>query len=217
MKILDDHVDNVLMEGERESRAEAVESRKQPLEEADDDSEPVAQTRKESRAEEHRPDPPQHQVHRPNIPARDEDPIGHLDAVARHFAAENQELRTGLAYVSVGRAVESQVEEFTKDHPDYGQAYDYFVKTESEAARLAGMPEEHIQQNIMRYLDAQAVEIARRGRNPAEVLYDLARQRGYNVGHAIDAVSDHELDALMKRLDADAQKRGYIPGKRYSR
>ena len=70
--------------------------------------------------------------------------------------------------------------EFARQHPDYWQAVEFLRQKRIQELRTLGIDDERA---IMTDLQAQAFQISttalQRGKNPAEVLYELAKMNGY--------------------------------------
>lgn len=110
--------------------------------------------------------------------------------------AEMAQLRT---------AVEFQVNEFVGKNPDYEKAREYVMENRAAELALLGTPPHMIAES----LDKEAVNLAagavNRGENPAEVLYNYAKLRGYVPGKAPKADVGEQIAALAKGQDNSQQ------------
>lgn len=131
----------------------------------------------------------QQQVQQPQIPDVNQDPIGHFQAKTALLERELAEARNWQksqqhqseqvdTMQRIGSEVTRLETEFTRSNADYPQAQAHLFETWKAEAAVAGVsPEEAIR--------ARSLEIvqlaARSNRNPAELAYQLAKARGYQM------------------------------------
>lgn len=77
------------------------------------------------------------------------------------------------------QAVTQTTAPFIAQTKDYADAYQHVIETKVEEARLAGVPEENVQQQIQAWELQFAALSLKGGLNPAEQLYKYAQRIGY--------------------------------------
>jgi hypothetical protein len=98
---------------------------------------------------------------------------------ARARAAEEQNL---LAHYRQSAA------DFSKTNTDFQEAYNYLLDLRGKELELMGITDPQTRAQVVRYEEMQLASMARdQGRNPAEVLYNLSKTRGFtgNVGQIV--------------------------------
>ena len=123
----------------------------------------------------------------PEIPDINTDPIGHFQAKqailekqleeARGFQQKQVQMTEQQQHLQkIGAEVSRLEQEFAKVTPDYTQAQQHLFNTWAAEAQLLGaQPEEAI-----KFWSMQIVQrAAQQGKNPAQVAYEMAKQRGY--------------------------------------
>jgi hypothetical protein len=123
----------------------------------------------------------------PEIPDINSDPIGHFQAKQAELERKLQEAESWRKQTQqvtqqqevlqkIGTEVSRLEQEFAKSTPDYHQAQQHlFASWAQEAQALGASPEEAI-----RFWSMQIVQRAgQQNKNPAQVAYELAKQRGY--------------------------------------
>lgn len=76
--------------------------------------------------------------------------------------------------------VESLRDQFIKTAPDFHDAYNHIRNVRMADLRNFGLAEPQIQATLLQDEVALAENAIRTGRNPAEVIYSMAKQHGYN-------------------------------------
>lgn len=144
-------------------------------------------------------------------PDYDNDPVAALKMTAAEVA-ELRKFREGIEAQERERQqlrewsdwAGSQERQFSASTPDYNDATNFL--RESRAAELREMG--HTQQQVDYYLNMDALSIAQiarnSGRNPAEMLYALAKSRGYSA--APPAAKSVEPERKIAQI-ADGQAR----------
>lgn len=94
------------------------------------------------------------------------------------------------------RTVASQVQQYTAQQPDYPDALNHLMRVRAEELQIWGAGEAE----IPRLLEAEAQQIAesavQSGRNPAELVYQMAKLRGY-----APAPKEAKPKATVERID----------------
>lgn len=162
---------------------------------------------------------------KPEIPDINTDPIGHFQTKqailekqleeARGFQKQQVQMSEQQAHLQkIGTEVSRLEQEFAKTTPDYSQAQQHLFNTwAQEAQTLGASPEEAI-----RFWSMQIVQrAAQQNKNPAQVAYELAKQRGYTGAQAPKpqapaAPQGPNLDTIQKGLAA-SKSTSAAPGK----
>lgn len=77
------------------------------------------------------------------------------------------------------QAVSSQVQSFKTQTPDYDEAFQYAHDRRIEELRILGIPEQNLEAVFVQESFALANQAMQQGRNPGEVVYQLAKHWGY--------------------------------------
>lgn len=130
----------------------------------------------------------------PNIPEIDKDPVGHILGTLRHEFGRRDQILVELANAVSGQTRQSEESralqqlavqatamerEFAARQPDYQQAYEHLV----ESRRLELAAQGNAPDRIAAMLSQEAALLAhnalQNNRNPGELVYELAKIRGY--------------------------------------
>jgi len=161
----------------------------------------------------------------PEIPDINSDPIGHFQAKQAELERKLQEAESWRKQTQqvtqqqevlqkIGTEVSRLEQEFAKSTPDYHQAQQHlFASWAQEAQALGASPEEAI-----RFWSMQIVQRAgQQNKNPAQVAYELAKQRGYTGAApkpqaATQTQQGPNLDTIQRGLAA-SKSTSAAPGK----
>lgn len=77
------------------------------------------------------------------------------------------------------QAVSSQVQQFKTQTPDYDDAFRYAHDRRVEELKILGVPESEVEAVFVQESFALANQAMQQGRNPGEVVYQLAKHWGY--------------------------------------
>jgi hypothetical protein len=126
----------------------------------------------------------------PQIPSVDADPIGHIIETQKQLSRrieehqrgeqQRQQVLQGLAaqQALVQRAQQAETQ-FKTETPDYDQAVTYLMNARRNELRAIGTPEENITATIQQEGLTTAALALQGNRNPAKVIYELAKARGF--------------------------------------
>lgn len=126
----------------------------------------------------------QTQPQQPQIPDFEQDPAGHLkakqDLVQADLERQRSEIERNRILNELGTYARASEAEFRQQNPDYLEAYQYLAKHRlEEVMAINGCTREEAQQAV-NYDELQLIANAKQtGRNVAETVYNLAKQRGY--------------------------------------
>lgn len=126
-------------------------------------------------------------------PPLDQDPVGHivgqqqlqgraLEQVARLLQAQEQRDRRATEITSLQQRAMAMEREYRAETPDYDDAVAYLLASQDRELRIAGFTDPAQRQKV---LGEQALgTVARalqRGENPAKMVHELAKARGYTA------------------------------------
>lgn len=156
---------------------------------------------------------PQQQVQQPVkqneivIPALEEDPLGHIvgqmqllaknqDQIGQTLEQRNQQEQQTNQIRQLTNTAVSMEQEFAKATPDYNEAASYLQNGRRQEYMAMGYNEMQASQAIQQ----EALQIANmaiaRGQNPAEVIYNVAKSRGFQKAAAPAPETVQEPGAL---------------------
>lgn len=153
----------------------------------------------------------------PEIPDINTDPIGHFQAKqemlerqlaeARGFQQRQVQMTEQQAHLQkIGAEVSRLEQEFAKVTPDYPQAQQHLFQTWAREAQVLGVPAEE----AIRFYSMQIVQrAAQQNKNPAQVAYELAKERGY----ALQQQKAPEQQAAPKGPSLDTIQKGLAVSK----
>lgn len=152
----------------------------------------------------------------PAAPDRAADPLGamfhdlntlkeSLSSLQARLDAANQEAEQKQQYTSFATEMQRLKSEFMKATPDFTDAYAHLRSVRADDLRDVGVPEDQIPQALLQDEIAIAVAAQQRGKNPAQVIYDMAKRAGYRAAPAAaPAPSPAEKIELAQRAAAAA-------------
>lgn len=160
---------------------------------------------------------PQHQAQgQPGqVPDYNVDPLGHLKSVNEQLMSALMELRgqhqqhsqatqQQNQYMQVMNRYASDWSAFARTTPDAVEAYNW-IKGDAEAeieARFPGIDAQHKAQLLQAEEENIIANAYSRGKNPAQIIYDLAKRRGYKGRQP--AQEENKLERLAKGQKASA-------------
>jgi hypothetical protein len=138
------------------------------------------------------------------------DPIGALTKT-RQELAELKRAREQEVYVQQLNQIASRAEaEFSQKTPDYTQARDFIRQGRAKELQMFGVPNDQIPV-IIANEERQLVQAAlQQRRNPAEVVYEIAKARGHGVQAAPPPVQPAAPDPVAK-TELQAAKQAVAP------
>jgi hypothetical protein len=126
----------------------------------------------------------------PALPTLEQDPVGHivglvqrqggdLEAVRRELAQRQQLDQQAQAIGQLQQQAVAAEREFRATTPDYDAAVSFLQAGRNRELEIAGFAPEQRQAIIMQEALGIVARARQFGRNPAAVIYDLAKARGY--------------------------------------
>lgn len=104
-----------------------------------------------------------------------------IAAMKEEQTAERQQTHQLTQQEKMMQIVTARVADFEKAHPDYPEAYKHVMTTRTEEYRIRGMSEQEIEKALGDEANQIVVRAMQSGKNPAEVVYTLAKKYGYAV------------------------------------
>jgi hypothetical protein len=147
------------------------------------------------------------------VPDYEEDPLGHMQHKLKEYDSElgsakdqisqQQEVNKHLQLAQQVNAMESS---FRATHPDYDDAMNHLRETRKDELTLFGITDE---QQIEAELQSNARNIAmvamQQGKNPAELIYQLATRAGYKATKAPSNTGETTLETVLKGQETASQ------------
>ena len=122
-------------------------------------------------------------------PNADEDPLGYIKWLGEKVTEASKtatQVREQTAEVQDQQRLVSTYQQdavrFAKATPDFGDAYSHLISSRDQELQLYGVANQQDRARIIQQEEAQLVRNAMQaGKSPAEVVYGLAKTRGYAV------------------------------------
>lgn len=116
-----------------------------------------------------------------------------------------QEQRQVEQVRSISKNMDAFEKDFAEDHPDYVEAATYYRQARVDELEALGYSGERLMQKLATEFYTMANDVMASGRDPAEVVYGLAKKRGFAAG---GAAANKKLQALQKVSATGATPRG---------
>jgi hypothetical protein len=140
----------------------------------------------------------------------DEDPITDLASVKRALKAfmrqQSEETQAEAvrrvqqeAVVKIARAMDEAEADFADEHPDYREAVEHFKKARREDYEDMGFSGEALEAELVKDFLGLVQRAMSGGRDPAEVVYNLAKKRGFQSGKA---AAEAKLKEIVRAAEA---------------
>lgn len=131
------------------------------------------------------------------------------DARAEEQAKADEERNQQLR--STSQRVAQYEEDFRDDHPDYDKACGHFQESLVDELKEAGLSGAELQRQLREDIVGIATRAMRAGKDPAKVMYDLAKKRGFGTKKAEETDdkkgandnADKTFEAIARSRDQD--------------
>lgn len=163
---------------EREKR-QAAEKEAQELREARARLEGAYQQLSQRFAQPQEPPKPQ--------PTVEEQPLEVLKATQQRLAEFERQQQEAQITAQFSQHVSGLARQFKAQNPDYDQALKFVADMRRQELALFGMPPQMIDQQLVRDEFEVSAAALQNGRNPAEVIYGMARARGFQPANGTQA------------------------------
>jgi len=152
----------------------------------------------------------------PKQPSIDEDPVGGIKRTAQTVEQLQQQLQTQAQQQAFANTVGAHVAQFRAQTPDYDAAYQHLIQSRIAELSMINPNPAAVQAQVAHEEQMIAIEALRQNKNPAEVVYGLAKHRGYTGKPAAPAKPDPAavVDAATKAAAVAAPlagTRGNVP------
>lgn len=153
------------------------------------------------------------QMKAPVAPDREADPYGYLlhkietvakqiESIQNQSATNTQEMQQREAQQQFVNAVNGSIAAFTKDHPDYQDAYKHLREAKFKEARELGYSVDEANQKLNQEEFDITLRAMKANKSPAEIAYNLAQRYGYKVPQpSSDPTS--KVEQIKKGLKAE--------------
>lgn len=159
-----------------------------------------------------------------SIPDPEEDPVGATAAmtkILRMFGQQQAEETQATERQTVEqqriqtlvRAMDEAEADFTDDHPDYPEAVKHYKAARQSEFEDMGYSGQQLQAALAQDLLGLAQRAIAGGRDPAEVVYNLAKKRGFLSGQAAAVEKINEVAQAAKAAKAPAASQSGEPGR----
>ena len=143
----------------------------------------------------------------PSPPEYEQDPLGNLKYSTESVRKEIEETRKWREQLENSQKTQQQFQEFhnrvnsaearfAQEHPDYWEAAQHVAKTQKETLELLGVPNEHLDTALQRHLMGLVATAMQTGKDPAKVIYDLAKKGGFS------GKKPQDMETLKKGVEA---------------
>ena len=106
------------------------------------------------------------------------------------------------ALLSFQSSMKSVRDEYVKATPDFDAAYNHLRSVRADDMRVVGIPDAKIQQILLQDEIAIAQTALQTGKNPAAVMYEMAKRHGYTAKPAGATTPASKLDTLQAGMQA---------------
>lgn len=139
-------------------------------------------------------------------PSYDNDPIEYLknenERITQELAALNKARVEQSSMAEFAEKVSAAKVEFMKNTPDYADAYEHVRNIRIHDLRDLGVPDNEISAIIRNEEIGLATTAMNAGKNPAEVLYSIAKRYGYAPKKTITEGADKKIESIAEGMKA---------------
>jgi hypothetical protein len=143
-----------------------------------------------------------------NEPDMDVDPIGWMKFAKKYMdmtkaeraeaeRQSQQQAEQQAAMAQIGKRMDEYEKDFREDHSDYDDAVAHFRKVRQDELAESGVSASELGDALRQDLVSVVARAIRAGKDPAEVVYKLAKNRGFGV----DA-KDKKLETIERAANA---------------
>lgn len=145
----------------------------------------------------------------PQLPSREENPVGYFETKIEQLQREQREFQQQQKeYVEREQAkqqehhfynaVKSVESEFASKTPDYFEAAEFLKQQIANDLYNRGTDESEIQGAVTQQMQIMIAQAANVGINPAQLAYDMARTRGFKGKQAAATGAVDKIDSINK-------------------
>ncbi len=144
------------------------------------------------------------------------DPLGAMMQTNQQIAEKLSQMEAKLNQTEAQKAQQTQFqtfvstvqgmrETFAKTTPDYDKAYEFLKSIQTDNLKELGIPQDQIQQILLREEIGFSEAALRTGKNPAEVLYKMANRYGYKTVSSQETPVSQKIETIKKGQEAAKQ------------
>jgi hypothetical protein len=150
------------------------------------------------------------QPQQPPKPDVDTDPVGVVKTHEQELAdlrkwreQQEQAAQQQNQYRAFTTRYQASAQEFSRENPDFMNAYQYWVQSVGEELREAGFVENEIAQQLLQIEGNIAAKAFQEDINPAQRIYNIAKRRGYSSKpKAEEQKAEEKIATLQKGANA---------------
>ena len=120
------------------------------------------------------------------IPDKETDPLGYNNYMMNNLYKQFENLQNNVqvqqkntAYNKFVEVYKNQAAQYAQEQPDFGEAYQYALKSFANEYEAAGMNQEEIAKQLKEDEEGLVQRAFQTGKNPGEIIYNIAKVRGY--------------------------------------
>lgn len=126
-----------------------------------------------------------------------------VDTLQQNLTQQTQQAAQSAEFTQFATNLQNVRNEFTKATPDFPDAYKHLRTARADDYRDVGVPEDQIARALLQDEIAVAQNAIAQGKNPAQVIYNMAKRYGY-AAKAAPATPADKIAALNAGADAGA-------------
>lgn len=130
------------------------------------------------------------------------------------YENQNQNISDYQARQQFAATVDKQAAEYTRDYPDFNDAYSYLLNVEASKAKMLGYNDLEAQSYAIETLQPLAWKSYVSGKNVADMAYNMAKNYGYKTPDAKNAQTklEPDLDTINKNMRKSYSALDEVPG-----
>jgi hypothetical protein len=155
-------------------------------------------------------------------PDPETDPLGHLLHKIETMSKALTEMQTQIAdqreqqtqltqFQQFQNQVNALRDEFAKTHADFGDAYNHLRAARTADLKMLGYQPVDIQKTLLQEEVRLSQNAIQQGKNPAEVVYDMAKRHGYAPKAAAPAPAPATPDAKLAAIQQGQKGSTQLP------
>lgn len=113
------------------------------------------------------------------LPDPEEDPIGALRYMANELHKLQQSTQQQTETTQLQTAYQTAAKQYAAQTPDFKDAYQHLIQSRANELRTWGKSDAEVAQIVAQEEIALAQSAFQAGRNPGEMIYEMAKMRGY--------------------------------------
>jgi DNA repair exonuclease SbcCD ATPase subunit len=148
----------------------------------------------------------------------EEDPVGTLKEQVDELKRERETAKTEGEKAREQHEVLSRVQnttaqladDYMKENPEYPDAYQYMMEARQHELKMLGIAPDQIQNTINQEALQLSIRALQQGRNPAEIIHELAKSRGFVARKKDD--DDSDLEKKLEKIEKGQENASTLAG-----